>query len=172
MGDTEPIEGSDVARTALRTRAHVIELQASLDALEQLAVPVVACIHGACYGAGLDMICACDVRWACDGTRFSIKEVDVGLCADVGVLARLPRIIGNSSLVHELAYSARPLSLAVRNDSVRASRQVTSASAASELLVTPSILAVGPAFCELVEGVKGSTQTVVKVALHSVDTAL
>ena len=112
LGDTEPIEGSDVARTALRTRAHVIELQASLDALEQLAVPVVACIHGACYGAGLDMICACDVRWACDGTRFSIKEVDVGLCADVGVLARLPRIIGNSSLVHELAYSARPLPVA------------------------------------------------------------
>ena len=55
---------------------------------------------------------------------------------------------------------------------MRVSRQVSKASAACELLVMPSILAVGPAFCELVEGVKGSTQTVVKVALHSVDTAL
>ena len=109
LGDTEPVDGVDVARTALRTRTHVLELQASLDALEALAVPVVAAVHGACYGAGLDMICACDIRWACDGARFSIKEVDVGLCADVGVLARLPKIVGNSSLVHELAYSARPL---------------------------------------------------------------
>ena len=48
---------------------------------------------------------------------------------------------------------------------------MSSASAACELLVTPSILAVGPAFCELAEGVKGSTQTLMKVALHSAEIA-
>ena len=34
-------------------------------------------------------------------------EVDVGLAADIGTLARLPKIAGNHSLVHELAYTAR-----------------------------------------------------------------
>lgn len=58
--------GTDVARTALRLRRHILELQASFSAIEALAVPVLACVHGACYGAGLDMISACDIRWACE----------------------------------------------------------------------------------------------------------
>lgn len=63
------------------------------------------------------------------------------------------------------------LALAVLSDSVRASRQVSSALATCELLVMPSIFAVGPAFCECVEEI-GVTQTSRKVALHSVDAAL
>lgn len=35
------------------------------------------------------------------------QEVDIGLAADVGTLQRLPRIVGNESLVRELAYTAR-----------------------------------------------------------------
>ena len=38
------------------------------------------------------------------------QEVDVGLAADIGTLARLPKLTGNQSLVHELAYSARDFS--------------------------------------------------------------
>ncbi|XP_067412824.1 delta(3,5)-Delta(2,4)-dienoyl-CoA isomerase, mitochondrial isoform X3 [Emydura macquarii macquarii] len=37
------------------------------------------------------------------------KEVDIGLAADVGTLQRLPRIIGNQSLVNELAFTARKM---------------------------------------------------------------
>jgi delta(3,5)-delta(2,4)-dienoyl-CoA isomerase len=36
-----------------------------------------------------------------------VQEVDVGLAADIGTLARLPKIVGNESLVRELAFSAR-----------------------------------------------------------------
>lgn len=42
----------------------------------------------------------------------SVQEVDVGLAADIGTLARLPKLTGNQSLVHELAYSTRPFSAA------------------------------------------------------------
>lgn len=35
------------------------------------------------------------------------QEVDVGLAADIGTLARLPKIAGNQSMVYELAFTAR-----------------------------------------------------------------
>eukprot|EP00750_Incisomonas_marina_P033435 INCI9870.3.p1 GENE.INCI9870.3~~INCI9870.3.p1 ORF type:complete len:246 (+),score=49.67 INCI9870.3:534-1271(+) len=38
---------------------------------------------------------------------FSIKEVDVGLAADVGTLQRMPKVMGSHSLLRELAYTAR-----------------------------------------------------------------
>lgn len=111
-GDGAVSSGDDVARSALRLRTHILELQDSLSAIEKLPVPVIAAVHGACYGAGLDMASACCIRWACPDAMFSIKEVDVGLAADVGSLARLPRALGSSSLLNELAYTARPLTAA------------------------------------------------------------
>jgi len=47
------------------------------------------------------------VRLAAADAAFSIKEVDVGLAADIGTLARLPRLVGNASLLHELALTGR-----------------------------------------------------------------
>ena len=101
--------GSDTARTALRIRRNVLEMQQSFDAMEALAVPVIAAVHGACVGAGVDMITACDIRWASADAAFVVKEVDIGLAADVGTLARLPKAVGSASLVSELAMTARPL---------------------------------------------------------------
>ncbi len=50
---------------------------------------------------------ACDIRYASKDARFSIKEVDVGLAADIGTLQRFPKIVGNDSLARELCYTAR-----------------------------------------------------------------
>lgn len=41
-----------------------------------------------------------------------IQEVDIGLAADIGTLARLPKVTGNQSLVQELAYTSRNFSAA------------------------------------------------------------
>jgi len=71
---------------------------------------VIAAIHKACIGGGIDMACACDVRLASADAYFSIREVDIGLAADLGTLQRLPKIVGNRSLVCELALSARDFS--------------------------------------------------------------
>ena len=46
-------------------------------------------------------------RYAAADAKFSIKEVDIGLAADLGTLQRLPKIVGNDSVVRELAYTAR-----------------------------------------------------------------
>merc|ERR1711972_601859 len=52
-------------------------------------------------------ITAVDVRLCSQDALFSIREAQIGLCADVGTLARLPKVVGNDSLVRELALTAR-----------------------------------------------------------------
>jgi len=52
---------------------------------------------------------AADIRYCTSDAWFQIKEVDIGLAADVGTLQRLPRIVGNESLVRELAFSSRKM---------------------------------------------------------------
>lgn len=70
---------------------------------------MIAAVHSACIGAGVDMISAADIRLCTQDAYFQIKEVDLGLAADLGTLQRMPKIIGNDSLVRELAYTARKM---------------------------------------------------------------
>lgn len=87
-------------------RRTILDLQDCLSAVERCRVPVLAAIQGACVGAGLDLAAACDLRYATPSTRFCIKEVDMGLAADVGVLQRLPPIIGEGR-TRDIAYTGR-----------------------------------------------------------------
>ena len=141
--------------TAHRHRLHLHELQESFTALEKCPQPIIIAVHGACVGGGMDLACCCDIRLASEQAWFTIKEVDIGLCADLGqslitqiifvkdtqitplfyehtitpifqkhtitllsnrhksisprpgTLQRLPKTVGNASLVRELAYTAR-----------------------------------------------------------------
>ncbi len=106
------VKGSDIARKAFTLRELIARYQASLTAIEKCPQPVIAAVHSACVGAGVDLITACDIRWCTSDTFYSIKEVDVGLAADVGTLQRLPKVVGNDSLVRELAYTARRMDAA------------------------------------------------------------
>jgi len=51
-------------------------------------VPVIAAINGLCIGAGVDLSSAADIRIASATAKFTIKEVDLGLAADIGTLQR------------------------------------------------------------------------------------
>ena len=102
-------EGDDPARRAMRLRHVIAEMQDTFSVIERCPKPVVAAVHGACIGGGVDMISACDVRYCSQDAWFVIKEVDLGLAADVGTLQRFPKIVGNDSLVRELAYSCDKL---------------------------------------------------------------
>jgi delta(3,5)-delta(2,4)-dienoyl-CoA isomerase len=53
------------------------------------------------------MSLACDIRFSTKTTKFSVKEVDIGLAADIGTLSRLPHSVGNHSWIKEIALSAR-----------------------------------------------------------------
>ena len=99
-------DGADPGRAREALRRLILDLQDVLTTVERCRVPVLAAIQGVCVGAGLDLAVACDLRYATPRTTFSLKEVDMGLAADVGVLQRLPRIVGEGR-AREMAYTCR-----------------------------------------------------------------
>jgi enoyl-CoA hydratase len=99
----------DRARAAEDLRRTILDLQDVFTSIERCRVPVVAAVHGACVGAGLDLAAACDLRYATADAGFTIKEIDMAVVADVGVLQRLPRIVGEG-VTRELAYTGRTVS--------------------------------------------------------------
>ncbi|XP_032246548.1 delta(3,5)-Delta(2,4)-dienoyl-CoA isomerase, mitochondrial [Halichoerus grypus] len=100
-------QGDDVARISWYLRSLVSRYQETFNVIEKCPKPVIAAVHGACVGAGVDLITACDIRYCAQDAFFQVKEVDIGLAADVGTLQRLPKVIGNQSLVNELAFTSR-----------------------------------------------------------------
>lgn len=100
-------DGEDGARKGLNFINRVKIMQEACSAIEACLKPTIAVIHGACIGAGIDLTAAVDVRLCDESAKFCIKEVAVGIAADVGTLARLPKIVGNDSIVRELALTGR-----------------------------------------------------------------
>ena len=82
------------------------ELQIAVNAIEECKKPVLAAIHGGCIGGGLDIVAACDMRYCTESATFSLKEIDMGMVADIGSLQRLPHILPDG-IVRELAYTGR-----------------------------------------------------------------
>ena len=102
--DAEVPASSVAQRKALRQL--IKTMQHTVSSVAQCPKPVIAAIHGYCIGAGVDLIAACDIRYAAANSTFSIRETRLAMVADVGTLQRLPRIIDPGSLA-ELAYTGR-----------------------------------------------------------------
>ncbi|KAM7266300.1 hypothetical protein ACFE04_004197 [Oxalis oulophora] len=96
----------DQARRSYKLRTKINHLQDSVTAIETCRKPVIAAIHGACVGGGVDIITACDIRYCSEDAYFSVKEVDMAIVADLGTLQRLPGIIGFGNAM-ELALTGR-----------------------------------------------------------------
>jgi len=89
-----------------KLRRTILDLQDTLSSIERCRKPVLAAVHGACIGGGVDLVCACDMRYCSADAYFQIKEIDIGMTADVGTLQRLPKLIGDG-MARELAYTGR-----------------------------------------------------------------
>ncbi|XP_078215431.1 delta(3,5)-Delta(2,4)-dienoyl-CoA isomerase, mitochondrial isoform X4 [Callithrix jacchus] len=92
-------KGDDVARISWYFRDLITRYQETFTVIEKCPKPVIAAVHGGCIGGGVDLVTACDIRYCAQDAFFQVKEVDMGLAADVGTLQRLPRVIGNQSRV-------------------------------------------------------------------------
>lgn len=99
----------DAGRTGEKLRREIKFLQRSITAIEDCRKPVIAIVHGACVGGGVDIVTACDIRYCTQNAYFSVKEVDLAITADLGSLQRLPSIIGFGNAM-ELSLTARRLS--------------------------------------------------------------
>lgn len=112
LGEFQDIAGLfalEPGRAAFAMRAKILELQDAFTAIERAPFPVIAAVHGACIGAGIDMITACDIRLASEDAYFSVEEIHIGMAADVGTLQRLPKLIAPGAAA-ELAYTGRRFS--------------------------------------------------------------
>ena len=105
--------------------------QRTASCFEDTPKPVIAALHGPCLGAGMDLATACDIRVASAEAVFSVRETRIAMVADVGVLQRLPRIVGEG-VARDLILTARDL------DAARALQ----VGLVTELLPDPAALAV------------------------------
>lgn len=110
-GIQQRIAHADGARSREALRRLILDLQDCLTSIERCRKPIIAAIHGACVGGALDLVTCCDMRYASADAVFSIKEIDIGMVADVGTLQRLPYLIGEG-LTRELAYTGRQVDAA------------------------------------------------------------
>lgn len=95
------IAGADVREFAdLKTRTEALNLvrdgQELLNRFETIGKPIVAAIHGACVGGGLEAVLACTYRVATSHakTKLGLPEVRIGVLPAAGGCQRLPRLIG------------------------------------------------------------------------------
>ncbi|GFF24374.1 delta(3,5)-Delta(2,4)-dienoyl-CoA isomerase, mitochondrial [Aspergillus udagawae] len=98
---------ADTARRGAYIRRYIHRFQDCISAIERCEKPVIAAMHGHSLGFAIDLSTAADVRVCTKDVRFSVKEVDIGMAADIGVLNRLPKVVGNFSWVKEVSLSAR-----------------------------------------------------------------
>jgi enoyl-CoA hydratase len=89
-------------------RHHVMHLQNTFSCLDEARIPVLVAIQGACIGGAVDMVSACDIRWATKDAYFCIQEINLGMTADVGTFPRLCKLIPEGWM-RELAYTGRKL---------------------------------------------------------------
>lgn len=97
------IAGADISmidrcQTAQEAEALAQEGQKVMAEIASLPVPVIAAIHGACLGGGLELALACNQRVCTldDKTRLGLPEVQLGLLPGSGGTQRLPGLIGAS----------------------------------------------------------------------------
>ncbi len=108
-GDTTSNPSADQARRNHQLRDWVKVLQNTFNCLDNARMPVLAAIQGGCIGGAVDMISACDMRYATADAFFCVQEINIGMTADVGTFPRLCHLIPQG-WVRELCYTGRRLS--------------------------------------------------------------
>jgi len=101
-GDLHVVREATVADT-LALNGELLDLA---DALEALAVPSIAALHGDVLGGGLELALACTLRVVAPDARLGLPEVRLGLIPGGGGTARLPRLVGRGAALRLLLTGA------------------------------------------------------------------
>lgn len=95
------IAGADIEeikqlKTKEQVDAAVSSGQEIFNMIEDLPMPTMALVHGACAGGGCELILSCDYRIATEdsSTRIGLPETQLGILPGFGGCVRLPRVVG------------------------------------------------------------------------------
>ncbi len=108
-------EGDSPAEKSKQTYEIIKGLQETNNSFANSPKPVIAAIHGYCIGQGINLVTACDIRLAAADALISLRETRMGLVADVGVLQRLPSIVGAGHTA-ELAFTGKDITAQYAKD--------------------------------------------------------
>lgn len=108
-GDLNDGDHIETGRARANLRYNVLHLQDTFTAFERARMPVLAAMQGGVVGGAVDMVTACDMRYASSDAWFCIHEINIGMTADVGTLQRLPKLIPEG-IVREMAYTGDRMS--------------------------------------------------------------
>jgi enoyl-CoA hydratase/carnithine racemase len=103
LSDFEAYRDHAAAAANLRTR-----IRTALDRLRGLEIPTIALIEGACYGAGVALAIACDLRIAAPEAKFAITPAKLGLAYPQEDVHRLVRLVGAGQAAR-LLFTAAPI---------------------------------------------------------------
>ena len=97
-GEKAFVAGADINELAkndpVQAKAYTHKGQATLDLIENLGKPVIACINGFALGGGCEIAMACTMRLASENARLGQPEVKLGIIPGYGGTQRLPRLVG------------------------------------------------------------------------------
>jgi len=104
-----------------RTHGDGNAFQAFSLALYDLPIPVIAALHGPCFGAGLQLAIAADIRIASFDAQLSVMEMKWGLVPDMGGMVLFPRVLRSDVLrlltyTHEVVLADRALAYGLVTD--------------------------------------------------------
>lgn len=89
-----------------QVRKTVSLIRANINLLEDLPQPVIAAVHGASLGGGMELALACDIRFASEAVKFALTDTSLGIIPGAGGTQRLPRLVGKGR-AKELIFTAR-----------------------------------------------------------------
>ncbi len=91
-----------------RTHGDTNDMQEVAMVWRRVPVPVIAALHGAVYGGGLQLALGADIRIAAPDTKLAVMEMKWGLVPDMGGMVLLPRLM-RSDVLRQMTYTARPV---------------------------------------------------------------
>ncbi|MBB3993060.1 enoyl-CoA hydratase/carnithine racemase [Sulfitobacter undariae] len=75
----------------------------------RMDIPVIAAVHGVCFGAGIQLALGADIRIASPDAQFAVMEMKWGIVPDMGGMVLLPKLV-RSDVLRRLTYTAEPIS--------------------------------------------------------------
>ncbi|MEH6830874.1 crotonase/enoyl-CoA hydratase family protein [Sulfitobacter sp.] len=74
----------------------------------RMDIPVIAAVHGVCFGAGMQLALGADIRIASPDAQFAVMEMKWGIVPDMGGMVLLPKLV-RSDVLRRMTYTAEPI---------------------------------------------------------------